>query len=192
MLPFSVMGSRQGRVVLSYRLAVLLLCFAFVVYQVSGATSFIWLLGFLVLFFAAFNALESLLPSLMSQVASREVRGTASSVYSTFQFAGVFVGGAAGGLVWDTYGPDAIYMFCGILAVVWAILAWTGSELRLVQTIEIDLPETEPSRRSELIARIQGLKGVETVTPADGAARVYLEVDETVYQHAELQKLFEN
>ena len=192
MLPFIILGSRQGRVTLAYRLAVLLLCGAFIGEQVVGLTSFAWMLIFLISFFAAFNALESLLPSLMSQVASREVRGTASSVYSTFQFAGVFVGGAAGGLIWDAYGSDAIYSFCAVLALGWALLAWSGSEFRLVQTIEIDLQESEPSRQSELIAKIQGLKGVETVTLADGADRVYLEVDDAVYQHAELQKLFEN
>ena len=48
-------------------------------------------------FFAAFNLLEAMLPSLVSKYAPRDARGAAIGVNSSAQFLGAFAGAAAGG-----------------------------------------------------------------------------------------------
>src|SRR4051812_16958340 len=50
----------------------------------------------LVIFFTGFNVLEAKLPALVSRAAPREAVGSATGIYSSVQFLGTFVGGAAG------------------------------------------------------------------------------------------------
>ncbi len=58
-----------------------------------------------VLFFAGYTSLEPILPSLITKVAPKTVYGTALGVFSSLQFLGSFVGGAAAGLL-STLGTE--------------------------------------------------------------------------------------
>src|SRR5436190_1369155 len=81
-------------------------------------------LGLLMLaFFVAFNALEALLPSLVSRIAPAQGRGVAIGVYNTTQTIGVFVGGVLGGWVAEHYGPRAVFATCALLSVLWLVAA---------------------------------------------------------------------
>ena len=55
-------------------------------------------------FFAGFNVMEAVLPSLVTKTAPAVAKGTASGVYSSSQFLGIFTGGVIGGLVHQTAG----------------------------------------------------------------------------------------
>ena len=52
----------------------------------------VWMPLTLWIFFVGFNALEAMLPSLVSRVAPAADKGSAIGVYNTLQFLGVFVG----------------------------------------------------------------------------------------------------
>ena len=67
-------------------------------FAVAGARLAV-LAALLLAFFAAFNVLEALIPSLVSRIASAHTRGTALGVYNTSQSLGLFVGGLAGGWI---------------------------------------------------------------------------------------------
>jgi MFS family permease len=75
-------------------------------------------------FFAAFNVLEALLPSLVSRLAPAEGRGAAIGVYNTTQTLGVFFGGFLGGWVASAFGVAAVFSLCAGLVVLWLLLAW--------------------------------------------------------------------
>ena len=75
------------------------------------------LVGWLLLFFAAFNLLEASLPSLISKIAPADAKGTAMGVYSTSQFGGAFVGGLLGGWVHQQFGLIAVFQ-AGALRVL--------------------------------------------------------------------------
>ena len=77
----------------------------------------------LLAFFAAFNVLEALLPSLVSRIAPAPVRGTAIAVYNTAQTLGLFVGGLAGGWIVGRYGAATLFGACAALALLWLALA---------------------------------------------------------------------
>ena len=62
----------------------------------------------LVIFFAGFNVLEAKLPALVSTAAPPSAKGAATGVYSSVQFLGTFVGGAAGGAIAQHAGPAAV------------------------------------------------------------------------------------
>lgn len=72
----------------------------------------------LIVFFAAFSILESLLPAFVSQLVPKNQRGAALGVYSTFQFLGIFLGGAVGGMVQQTYGLLGLALWCMILVLL--------------------------------------------------------------------------
>lgn len=78
----------------------------------------------LLAFFTAFNVLESALPSLISRAAPAGAKGTAMGIYSSSQFLGIFVGGAAGGWIKGHWGLDGVVGFCVALTLVWWSVAW--------------------------------------------------------------------
>ena len=84
----------------------------------------IWLLSlFLLAFFAPFNALEAMLPTLTTRLAPAHAKGTAIGLYSTIQFFGTFLGASAGGVLYKTWGPVAVIGFDAVLLAIWLILA---------------------------------------------------------------------
>jgi MFS family permease len=85
----------------------------------QGMTALVVLL---LLFFAAFNVLEAMLPSLVSRVAPERARGSAIGVYNTTQTLGLFAGGLAGGWMAKHFGSAAVYTLGAVLMLVWLVL----------------------------------------------------------------------
>ena len=81
------------------------------------------LAALLVAFFAAFNVLEALLPSLVSRLAPARSRGTAIGVYNTTQTLGLFCGGLLGGGVAKNFGSGALFVCCAVLCGLWLAAA---------------------------------------------------------------------
>ena len=73
----------------------------------------------LLAFFAAFNVLEALLPSLVSRIAPAQARGMAIGVYNTTQTLGLFFGGLLGGWVANHYGAVAVFAACALVSALW-------------------------------------------------------------------------
>ncbi len=73
----------------------------------------------LTLFFIAFNTIEAILPSLLSRIASSSKRGLAMGVFSTSQFLGTFFGGAIGGLIYDIFNLNSVFLFTIFMAIIW-------------------------------------------------------------------------
>jgi MFS family permease len=74
-------------------------------------------------FFAAFNVLEAMLPSLVSRLAPARARGTAIGVYNTAQTLGLFFGGLAGGWIASRHGSGAVFGTCAVLSALWLAAA---------------------------------------------------------------------
>ena len=77
------------------------------------------LIVLLLLFFAAFNVLEAMLPSLVSRIAPERARGSAIGVYNTTQTLGLFAGGLAGGWMAKHFGAAAVFALGAGLMCVW-------------------------------------------------------------------------
>lgn len=99
-----------------------------------------WLIGgvwsitlFLLLFFTPFNVLEAMLPSLVSRVAPRELKGAAIGIYSSVQFLGTFVGATAGGYLYSHWGVAGITIPGAVMIAIWLILA-SGMRAPAAQT----------------------------------------------------------
>lgn len=116
MMPFVRRADRTRKLqvilwvaILSFALAILLL--------LSLRFKISFYLG-LMLFFAAFSLLESVLPSFVSQLVSKGYRGTAMGLYSTAQFFGIFLGGAVGGILQQAFALWGIALWCMILILL--------------------------------------------------------------------------
>lgn len=82
-------------------------------------STWIGVVGCLFLFFAIFNTLEALQPSLVSRVAPPEYKGLAMGFYNTTQSLGVFGGGALAGTIAATFGIKWALLLGTVLALVW-------------------------------------------------------------------------
>lgn len=89
------------------------------------------LLAALWLFFVAFNALEAMLPSLVSRIAPAAGKGAAIGVYNSFQFLGMFAGGLIAGWLSGRFGAGSVYWFCAATAGLWLAGAVTAPKFRL-------------------------------------------------------------
>jgi MFS family permease len=98
-------------------LAAVLAAFAF-----AGAGIAV-LAGLLLAFFAVFNVLEALLPSLVSRIAPAHARGAAIGVYNTAQTLGLFFGGLGGGWIAGHFGASQVFGACALLSMVWLAMA---------------------------------------------------------------------
>jgi MFS family permease len=81
------------------------------------------LIAVLVAFFAAFNVLEAMLPSLVSRIAPETARGRATGVFNTAQTLGLFCGGLLGGWVAKHFGAGAVFSVCAVLMLAWLVVA---------------------------------------------------------------------
>ncbi len=189
MAPFVIAGSMPRWVTLAYRLGAILMLASLILLLTGVNNSLTWLLVSVILFFSAFNALESLLPSLVSQIAMESAKGTAMGIYNTFQFSGIFVGGLGGGLAYDQFGLAGVFGFCCIAVGLWLVVVLISANFKLTVTKTIQIGELSDSRRSELIDRIGQIQGVENISIVNGETVAYLAVDEAVYNDADIEQL---
>lgn len=89
----------------------------------AGYHNIMVLMASLFVFFAGFNLLEALLPSLVSRTAPPSRKGRALGVYNTAQSIGLFAGGAVGGIAADLGGSVAVFLACAALGLIWLIVA---------------------------------------------------------------------
>jgi predicted MFS family arabinose efflux permease len=82
----------------------------------------------LIIFFGAFNMLEASLPSWVSRIAEPNSKGTALGVYSTSQYLGTFVGGIAGGWIYQQYTGQGVFVFCAVWAALWLLVSMSISD----------------------------------------------------------------
>ena len=122
MVPAIIAAEKHGRMKVVFAAAVVLL---FIVqigfgFLASGVYAlFFWLF----LFFIAFNVLEATQPSLISRIAPPHAKGAALGVYNTTQSLGLFLGGSLGGLLVSVSGPQAVWLVCAVLALIWLAVA---------------------------------------------------------------------
>ncbi len=143
----------------------------------------------LLVFFTGFNVLEALLPSLVSKTAPVDLKGTAMGVYSSCQFLGAFLGGAAGGWLHARYGLAGVFAFGVALAGLWGVIALGMKPPRPASSLLVNLDLADPGQAARLTRRLRRLPGVveAVVVPDEGVA--YLKVDRRRFDRKQLDTL---
>ena len=185
MVPLIIRAERRGAVPVK-RLAVVLLAVSQILLALAGAELWHFVLALLV-FFAAFNLLEALLPSLVGRAAPAGTRGTAMGVYSTSQFLGVFVGGQLGGALYQWVGAEAVFYSCAVLAAIWLVVL-TG--LRELPKLDNRVLMLAPGQDWQKLAReLQTVPGVVETVIVEEQALALLKVDAGELDEARLAGL---
>jgi MFS family permease len=122
MVPPIVYADRRGRSKPVMAACVALLAADLAAFALAGPGIAV-LAGLLLVFFAAFNVLEALLPSLVSRIAPAHARGAAIGVYNTAQTLGLFFGGLGGGWIAGRFGAGMVFGVCTVLTLGWLALA---------------------------------------------------------------------
>ena len=127
MLPLMMVSERFG-----YRKSVFVLSVALIALsQLSLGIlnlGYVGLAAALILFFGAFNMLEASLPSWVSRIAEPNSKGTALGVYSTSQYLGTFIGGVAGGWIYQLYTVQGVFVACAVWATIWLLVSMNISD----------------------------------------------------------------
>lgn len=145
----------------------------------------------LLVFFTAFNLLEASLPSLISKIAPVGAKGTAIGIYSSTQFLGAFVGAAAGGYLFGTHGSYALYAFCGLLLIIWLILAVTMKAPAAVRSRMYPVQEMNQDKSKELSRQLATIPGVYEALVLVNERVAYLKVDMKGFDEEKVIKLLE-
>ncbi len=188
MVPLVIIAERKGRLKSVFLLAIALIALAeaglFGYHdQLPGIV-----LGMLV-FFTGFNLLEALLPSLVSKTAPVDLKGTAMGIYSSCQFLGAFVGGAAGGWLHAHHGLAGVFAFCAALAGLWGLIALGMKPPRPVSSLLVHVDLADRRQAVRLTRKLRRLPGVieAVVVPDEGVA--YLKVDRQRLDPKQLETL---
>ena len=72
-------------------------------------------------YFLGFNVLEALFPAMLARAANPSLKGTASGIYSSLQFLGIFFGGIMSGIIFKSFGGQGIFVTNCILACIYTL-----------------------------------------------------------------------
>ncbi len=186
MVPFIIQAEKKRRMKQVLLAAVIMIAvsqFALATVYSSLAALVVVLLGF----FVGFNVLEAILPSLIAKTAPPDKKGTAMGVYSSSQFFGAFCGGAVGGWLYGVGGAGVVFVFGGLSALLWALIAATMKNPRYLTSHMIRVGSVGPEEAKALTAQLTAVRGVaEAVVGEDGVA--YLKVDNHALDREALKK----
>lgn len=179
MIPMMIVLLRKQKQVLGMRIAVLML-----VVSLSAIAVFegqLWGLVFSVwVFFIGFNYLEASFPALLTQHAPAGSKGSASGLYTTCQFFGAFVGGVAGGFLFQSAGAFGVMLFCVALLVCWLLFSIGLLQVSATTRLNFVTRTLSPSEARELTSALTEAPGIEEaiVIPDEGATYLKIKKDE--------------
>jgi len=124
MIPLIILAEKLQKTKLILLISIALLIISQLLFYELKLNFSIFLIA-LSLFFVAFNTIEAILPSLLSRTASSSKRGLAMGVFSTSQFLGTFFGGAIGGLIYDIFSLNSVFLFTIFMAIIWWLVILT-------------------------------------------------------------------
>ena len=124
MLPLIILSERYKKIKVILLFCITLLILSQAMFYTLDL-NFSMFLIILTIFFVAFNSIEAILPSLLSKTASTSKRGLAMGIFSTSQFLGTFFGGAIGGLIYNIYDLNSVFLLTIFVAIIWWFLIIT-------------------------------------------------------------------
>jgi MFS family permease len=155
----------------------------------AGAHNLFVLLAALTIFFSAFNVMEASLPSLITKVAPPAAKGTATGLYSSAQFLGIFAGGILGGLAHQHGGAAGVFALTAVLALAWLAAAATMAQPSYLTTRLVPIGDGHADDAESLAAKLRRVPGVAEVVIIAEEKLAYLKVDSKFFDAAMAQAL---
>ena len=149
----------------------------------GSVDSYYSVLGAISLFFMAFNLLEVMLPARVSKIAAAGSRGTAMGIYSSSQFAGIFAGGAVGGMILSGTDISTLMYVNAALCFMWLMLSLSLPRLGDIASRTFCY---EGMPANQIVERLLSLRGVIDVALIEEDKIAYLKVDNNAFDDSEL------
>jgi predicted MFS family arabinose efflux permease len=140
-------------------------------------------------FFTGFNIMEASLPSLITKIAPANAKGTATGVFSSSQFLGIFAGGALGGLASEIDGASGVFVLTSIAALLWLATAATLHRPSYYSRYLTRIGSSEPGIVTELTSRLKRAPGVVDAVIATDEGVAYLKIDKTHFDPDEIARI---
>lgn len=154
----------------------------------GGATAPV-LLAALAVFFSAFNVMEATLPSLITKAAPPDAKGTATGLFSSAQFLGIFAGGMLGGWAHQHWGTAGVFSVTVGLAFAWLIAAATMRQPSYLSTRLVPLGDRAARDAERLAAMLRQVPGVAEAVVIAEERLAYLKVDSKSFDAAKAESL---
>jgi len=152
-----------------------------------GAGNSYAVLAALTVFFSGFNVMEASLPSLITKVAPPAAKGTATGIYSSLQFLGIFVGGVVGGWANQAGGIAGVFVLTMVIALIWLLAAATMAQPSYLSTRLVPIADGRDAE--SLAARLRQVPGVAEAVVIAEEKLAYLKVDSKSFDAAMAQSL---
>jgi MFS family permease len=184
-----VIAAEKGRRMKEVFVATILLLAASLAALAAGTGNAVVVVTALVTFFTAFNSMEALLPSLVTKVAAAGAKGTATGIYSSSQFLGIFFGGAIGGWALAAGGDRAVFGFAVAVALFWLALAVTMRRPGRYRSHVVPLGRAAGQEPRLVAALIAAAPGVVEADIAADEGRAYLKIDPSRFDAAAIARI---
>ena len=186
MVPAIIVAEKYRRMKMVFVAAVAALALSQIM-LIAGAHNLFVLLAAITIFFAGFNVMEASLPSLVTKTAPPDAKGTASGVYSSSQFIGIFMGGVFGGWVHQAAGDSGVFALTAGVAIVWLLAAATMTRPSYLTTRLVRIGEG--ADLSSLAARLKQVPGVAEAVVIAEDKLAYLKVDSKAFDAEQAEAL---
>lgn len=188
MVPAIIVAEKRGRMKEVFLATIVLLAASQLALAWWG-TDAVVVLTALVAFFTGFNVMEASLPSLVTKIAPADAKGTATGIYSSAQFLGIFVGGAGGGLAAAIAGTRGVFVLTLIAALIWLLIASTMRRPGRYSSYLARTGAIDPGAIAELTGRLRQAPGVveAVIAPEEGVA--YLKIDRSRFDAGEVARI---
>ena len=187
MLPLVIVAESKGKIKAILIAVMILLGLSAILLQWSPS---IWVFAALLwVYFVGFNALEALLPSLISKLAPVGYRGTAMGVFSTHQFMGSFLGGVGGGWLLQQHANSGVFWVIGIVFLAWALVSAAQPSPRQLSSLAFSLPDMTDKEVEKLADQLSEIQGVEGMQIFKDEQTAYLKVDKKILDKDALLRL---
>ena len=188
MVPIVILAEKGSRMKEVFLATIAVLAGSLLALALGGASAIV-VVAALVFFFAAFNAMEALLPSLITKAAPAGAKGTATGIYSSAQFLGIFFGGAVGGWALAMGGAAAVFAFALAVALLWLALAATMKRPGRYKSYVAPLGEGAEKQADRLAALLQAAPGVVEVAVAPEEGVAYLKIEPSRFDAAAVARI---
>lgn len=188
MIPMMLWVIRNEKTILGIRVGAILLILGVGLIAVFSEKLPVLMVA-VTLFFVGFNYLEATLPSQLSQHAPAGSKGSASGIYTTFQFFGAFLGGVLGGFISSWLGHNAVMIFCVLLLVCWLMVTIGMRTVKPTTRITLSLPNMSAQNATQVAAQLVDLPGVEEAIVVQDERAVYLKVNQKLYRAEATEQL---
>ena len=121
MIPAVIVGEVKHKLKAVLLLSIMLLLAA--QFGLSLSHNIMPIVFVLSLYFIGLNIAEAVLPSAVSKIAPKELKGTAMGIYNTAMSLGLFSGSLIGGLLLQRFDSSTVFIFCGGLMLLWLVVS---------------------------------------------------------------------